>query len=152
MSPACPFITEHLYQNLKKLSAPHALDGSIHYQMLPQVNESLINVGIEEAVANMTSVIRLGRTIRDQKVRLPSKNNLLLKRFNKGSAREISPSRSRRHSPRASLVGPGRHARALHQGAAERAQGHFHHRQKGIWRRVACRAPDSSSWQATGQG
>jgi len=67
MSPACPFITEHLYQNLKKLSAPHALDGSIHYQMLPQVNESLINVGIEEAVANMTSVIRLGRTIRDQK-------------------------------------------------------------------------------------
>ena len=89
MSPACPFITEHLYQNLKRIRAPHALDGSNHYQfrgiyfvshyfkiqilypynkMLPEVNEQLINVEIEEAVANMTNVIRLGRTIRDQKV------------------------------------------------------------------------------------
>ena len=68
MSPACPFITEHLYQNLKRIRAPHALDGSIHYQMLPEVNDQLINVEIEEAVANMTNVIRLGRTIRDQKV------------------------------------------------------------------------------------
>ena len=72
MSPACPFITEHLYQNLKRIRAPHALDGSIHYQMLPEVNDQLINVEIEEAVANMTNVIRLGRTIRDQKVKFLS--------------------------------------------------------------------------------
>ena len=68
MAPACPFITEHLYQNLKKLRPAHATDGSIHFQMIPEVDESLINLDIEDAVANMTNVIKLGRTIRDQKV------------------------------------------------------------------------------------
>ena len=69
MAPACPFITEHLYQNLKKLRPAHATDGSIHFQMIPEVDESLINLDIEDAVANMTNVIKLGRTIRDQKVK-----------------------------------------------------------------------------------
>ena len=70
MSPACPFITEKLYQNLKKLRPSSKNDGSIHFQMIPEVDQSLISEEIEEAVANMTNVIKLARTIRDQNVRL----------------------------------------------------------------------------------
>ena len=69
MSPCTPFLTEHLYQNLRRLKPSHPTDGSIHFQMMPDVDESLIKLDIERAVGNMTSVIQLGRTIRDRKVR-----------------------------------------------------------------------------------
>ena len=69
MSPATPFLTEHLYQNLRRLKPAHPTDGSIHFQMMPDVNEALIKIDIERAVDNMTNVIQLGRTIRDRKVR-----------------------------------------------------------------------------------
>ena len=67
MAPCTPFLTEHLYQNLRRLKAPHPQDGSIHFQMMPEVNEDVIKVEIERAVGNMTNVIQLGRTIRDRK-------------------------------------------------------------------------------------
>lgn len=49
MAPACPFITEKLYQNLKKLrpTGSVANDGSIHFQMIPEIDQSLINLEIE---------------------------------------------------------------------------------------------------------
>ena len=99
MAPACPFITEHLYQNLKKLRPSHATDGSIHFQMIPEVDESLINLDIEDAVANMTNVIKLGRTIRDQKV----KNNDIVGtniNFFLEFTRKVSVTRSRSYSTR----------------------------------------------------
>ena len=67
MAPCTPFLTEHLYQNLRRLKAPHSQDGSIHFQMMPEVNEDVIKLEIERAVGNMTNVIQLGRTIRDRK-------------------------------------------------------------------------------------
>ncbi|XP_077181831.1 isoleucine--tRNA ligase, cytoplasmic [Paroedura picta] len=71
MAPYTPFITELMYQNLKTLIDPASVQekntDSIHYLMLPQVREDLIDKNIESAVSRMQSVIELGRVIRDRK-------------------------------------------------------------------------------------
>ncbi|XP_062977279.1 isoleucine--tRNA ligase, cytoplasmic [Elgaria multicarinata webbii] len=71
MAPYTPFITELMYQNLKTLIDPACVQekntDSIHYLMLPQVREDLIDKNIESAVSRMQSVIELGRVIRDRK-------------------------------------------------------------------------------------
>ncbi|XP_051931486.1 isoleucine--tRNA ligase, cytoplasmic [Hippocampus zosterae] len=76
MAPFTPFITEMMYQNLRNLVDLAALEekdtGSIHYLMLPQLRENLIDKRIENAVSQMQSVIELGRVIRDRKT-LPVK-------------------------------------------------------------------------------
>uniref|UniRef100_A0A3Q3WFY6 Isoleucine--tRNA ligase, cytoplasmic n=1 Tax=Mola mola TaxID=94237 RepID=A0A3Q3WFY6_MOLML len=76
MAPFTPFITEMIYQNLRHLIDPDSVEekdtSSIHYLMLPQVRESLIDKRIESAVSQMQSVIELGRVIRDRKT-LPIK-------------------------------------------------------------------------------
>ncbi|XP_045932219.1 isoleucine--tRNA ligase, cytoplasmic [Micropterus dolomieu] len=76
MAPFTPFITEMMYQNLRHLIDPASVEekdsGSIHYLMLPQVRESVIDKRIESAVSQMQSVIELGRVIRDRKT-LPVK-------------------------------------------------------------------------------
>uniref|UniRef100_A0A4W4E0E3 Isoleucine--tRNA ligase, cytoplasmic n=2 Tax=Electrophorus electricus TaxID=8005 RepID=A0A4W4E0E3_ELEEL len=76
MAPFTPFITEMMYQNLRHLIDPASVEekdpGSIHYLMLPQVREALIDSRIESAVSRMQSVIELGRVIRDRKT-LPVK-------------------------------------------------------------------------------
>ncbi|XP_054866468.1 LOW QUALITY PROTEIN: isoleucine--tRNA ligase, cytoplasmic [Amphiprion ocellaris] len=76
MAPFTPFITEMMYQNLRHLIDPASVEekdsGSIHYLMLPQVRETLIDKRIESAVSQMQSVIELGRVIRDRKT-LPVK-------------------------------------------------------------------------------
>ncbi|XP_041836147.1 isoleucine--tRNA ligase, cytoplasmic [Melanotaenia boesemani] len=76
MAPLTPFITEMMYQNLRNLIDPASVEekdnSSIHYLMLPQVRESLIDKRIESAVSQMQSVIELGRVIRDRKT-LPVK-------------------------------------------------------------------------------
>lgn len=76
MAPFTPFITEMMYQNLRHLIDPACVEekdsSSIHYLMLPQVREGLIDKRIERAVSQMQSVIELGRVIRDRKT-LPVK-------------------------------------------------------------------------------
>lgn len=76
MAPFTPFITEMMYQNLCHLIDPASVEekdaSSIHYLMLPQVRENLIDKRIESAVSQMQSVIELGRVIRDRKT-LPVK-------------------------------------------------------------------------------
>ncbi|NXU53557.1 SYIC protein, partial [Turnix velox] len=71
MAPYTPFITELMYQNLKTLIDPSSVQEknteSIHYLMLPQVREDLIDKKIESAVSCLQSVIELGRVIRDRK-------------------------------------------------------------------------------------
>ncbi|XP_054693934.1 isoleucine--tRNA ligase, cytoplasmic isoform X2 [Grus americana] len=71
MAPYTPFITELMYQNLKTLIDPTSVQEknteSIHYLMLPQVREDLIDKKIESAVSCLQSVIELGRVIRDRK-------------------------------------------------------------------------------------
>uniref|UniRef100_A0A3B3U9B0 Isoleucine--tRNA ligase, cytoplasmic n=1 Tax=Poecilia latipinna TaxID=48699 RepID=A0A3B3U9B0_9TELE len=76
MAPFTPFITEMMYQNLRHLIDPASVEekdsNSIHYLMLPQVRDNLIDKRIESAVSQMQSVIELGRVIRDRKT-LPVK-------------------------------------------------------------------------------
>ncbi|XP_015256074.1 PREDICTED: isoleucine--tRNA ligase, cytoplasmic [Cyprinodon variegatus] len=76
MAPFTPFITEMMYQNLRHLIDPASVEekdsNSIHYLMLPQVRDNLIDKRIENAVSQMQSVIELGRVIRDRKT-LPVK-------------------------------------------------------------------------------
>ena len=48
---------------------------SVHFLMIPEVKENLIDHEIERSVARMQSVIELGRIIRDRKA-LPIKVHL----------------------------------------------------------------------------
>ncbi|KAG1682597.1 Isoleucine--tRNA ligase, cytoplasmic [Nymphon striatum] len=73
MSPFTPFLTEHMYQNLRHLvSDQKSNEESVHYLMMPVVRSSLIDFKIENSVSHMQSVIELGRVIRDRKT-LPIK-------------------------------------------------------------------------------
>ncbi|ODN00370.1 Isoleucine--tRNA ligase, cytoplasmic [Orchesella cincta] len=71
MAPFTPFITEHIYQNLRRVmkkipDTKH--DESIHFLMLPDPQEWLIDQEIEQAVEGMQKVIELGRQARDRRV------------------------------------------------------------------------------------
>uniref|UniRef100_H2Z863 Isoleucine--tRNA ligase, cytoplasmic n=1 Tax=Ciona savignyi TaxID=51511 RepID=H2Z863_CIOSA len=96
MAPFTPFLTEHMYQNLKRIVPGLKSVDSVHYNMMSQpvihtfgkkvpnkliscffiiphlFRESLISVKIEKAVSRMQSVIELARVIRDRKT-MPTK-------------------------------------------------------------------------------
>ncbi|XP_064632700.1 isoleucine--tRNA ligase, cytoplasmic-like [Lineus longissimus] len=76
MAPFIPFLTEHMYQRLKMVMDPESMKdqetASIHFLMLPEPRETLIDTHIESAVSKMQAVIELGRIVRDRKT-LPVK-------------------------------------------------------------------------------
>merc|ERR1712012_1418672 len=69
MAPFTPFLTETMYQQLKKkcpqFKGPNF--ASVHYLMLPQAREDLIYEDVERAVARMQAIVDLGRVLRDRK-------------------------------------------------------------------------------------
>merc|ERR1712241_538711 len=69
MAPFTPFLTETMYQTLRKkcpqFSGPNF--ASVHFLMIPQASENLIYEDVERAVARMQSVGDLGRVLRDRK-------------------------------------------------------------------------------------
>lgn len=65
MAPFSPFITEYMYQYIRKLMKESG--DSVHYLMLPKPNHFLIKHNIERAVSRMQSVIELGRVLRERK-------------------------------------------------------------------------------------
>lgn len=70
MAPFIPFLTEYMYQNMKNVietSAKPEEVASVHFLMLPQAHEDLIDAEIEQSVSYMQNVIDLGRIIRDRK-------------------------------------------------------------------------------------
>lgn len=67
MAPFTPFLTESMYQNLKKLVPEEEREDSVHYLMIPEYDESRVNLQIERSVARMQQVVEVGRTIRDRK-------------------------------------------------------------------------------------
>ncbi|XP_067934443.1 isoleucine--tRNA ligase, cytoplasmic-like [Watersipora subatra] len=71
MAPFTPFLSETMYQNLKKVVAGVTLE-SVHFLMLPKVKEELIDTEIERAVCRLQSVIELARVSRDKRT-LPVK-------------------------------------------------------------------------------
>ncbi|CAO3627490.1 unnamed protein product [Cunninghamella echinulata] len=70
MAPFTPFLTENMYQTLKKfLPADESVvdDRSIHFLDFPTVREEYFDPEIERSVGRMQAVIELGRTIRERK-------------------------------------------------------------------------------------
>ena len=69
MASFTPFLTEMMYQQLKKkvpsFSGPDFK--SVHYLLLPAARKDLIHVDIERAVSRMQTVVDLGRVLRDRK-------------------------------------------------------------------------------------
>jgi isoleucyl-tRNA synthetase len=78
-APFIPFLTESMYQRLKKYlgetNASKIEYASIHYLLVPDVNELLIDPATEKLVGVMQKVILLGRVIRDRET-LPLRHPL----------------------------------------------------------------------------
>ena len=76
MAPFIPFLTEYMYQNLKKLLESSSKLGSdirsVHFLSMPKPRDALIDTEIEAAVSRMQTVIEMGRLVRDRKT-LPTK-------------------------------------------------------------------------------
>jgi isoleucyl-tRNA synthetase len=67
MAPFTPFLAEHLYQELAKLTGHGApKPPSVHLCSYPDPEESLIQPRLEEAVSRMQQVILLGRQRREE--------------------------------------------------------------------------------------
>ncbi|XP_077485922.1 isoleucyl-tRNA synthetase [Amblyomma americanum] len=70
MAPFTPFLTELMYQNLRHLFSELSCKEdarSIHYLMLPEPRNELIEEVVERSVSRMQTVIELGRIVRDRK-------------------------------------------------------------------------------------
>merc|ERR1719228_2535939 len=69
MAPFTPFLTENMFQQLRKKVPQlcHANSASVHYLMLPTAREDLIYEDVERAVARMQAIVDLGRILRDRK-------------------------------------------------------------------------------------
>lgn len=76
MAAFTPFLTEFMYQKQKRFLPKDEVKDSVHYLMLPEVDESLIDNAVERRVARMQTVIELGRVLRDRKT-LPLKYPLM---------------------------------------------------------------------------
>ena len=66
-APFTPFLTEFMFQKLRKFLPAASNMDSIHYQMIPDACVELIDEKIEHAVSCMQTVIELGRVVRDRK-------------------------------------------------------------------------------------
>lgn len=68
-APFTPFLTENMYQRLRKFAQGFDTDefASVHYVMIPQPRLDLVNEDIERSVTRMQTVVELGRVVRDRK-------------------------------------------------------------------------------------
>ncbi|OEH78111.1 putative isoleucine-tRNA synthetase [Cyclospora cayetanensis] len=69
MAPMTPFLSEYLYQALRKaLPSGHPLlADSVHFLLLPLPNDKLRDTKVEQRMTRMQSVIVMGRTLRERK-------------------------------------------------------------------------------------
>lgn len=69
MAPITPFLSEHIYQNMRNGLAEdsESLAQSIHFTQIPNFEQSLLNEKTEETVKRMQSAIETGRVVRDDK-------------------------------------------------------------------------------------
>ncbi|KAH0789139.1 isoleucine--tRNA ligase, cytoplasmic [Histomonas meleagridis] len=81
MAPFTPFFSEYSYQNLKPGLEDSEKVDSVHFLMLPQSNQDLIDTSIERQVGFMQSAIRIARAVRDKKriqIRRPLKELIIV--------------------------------------------------------------------------
>lgn len=75
-APVTPFFSEYVYQNMRKYhkdskdtslaeDAPFRA-ASVHYLMIPEVNENLVSVEVEESVKYLQRIVNTHRNIRDR--------------------------------------------------------------------------------------
>jgi len=69
MAPVTPFITEFFYQRLRVLQPENEREDSVHFLEYPNTVEAALNPRIMEKVANMQSIILLGRTARERRTK-----------------------------------------------------------------------------------
>lgn len=84
LAPICPFITEHLYQNLMNTT------DSVHLTDFPEANKSLINLEVNQKMTDLQALTNLGLAIRGReklRVRQPLRSATVTLDFDE-SARE----------------------------------------------------------------
>lgn len=66
MSPIVPFLTEHMYQNMKKCVRENGKynQDSIHHLVIPKVIDNFKNEEINEAMLTTMSIIETARKLR----------------------------------------------------------------------------------------
>lgn len=64
MAPFCPLFSEHIYSNLKCIAEPSERMASVHFLMIPDVDSSKIDIGVEATVSYIQNIIILGRKAR----------------------------------------------------------------------------------------
>lgn len=70
MAPITPFVTERVWQDLFVATDPQAPE-SVHLAEWPEVDESLLDADLEDAMASVRRVVELGRAARaESKVRI----------------------------------------------------------------------------------
>ena len=90
-APVTPFFSEYVYNNLRIYHKDHkneslALDAefrspSVHYLMIPETNEDLIDTTVETAIDLMQRIVESARKLRDQdklNLKLPLKELLVV--------------------------------------------------------------------------
>ena len=90
MAPFSPFLSEHIFQELKKFG--ELKEVSVHHCTYPTQNEDFIDANLEDAVGRMQQIILLGRQKRNKtsiKVKTPL-SQLTIIHKNKDLLREIS--------------------------------------------------------------
>jgi len=87
MAPFAPFLSEHMYQNLRWCLPEQQREDSVHYFPYPSASDlQQPHDDIEEAMAPMRVVIELGRTAREKKklpLKLPLRQLLVLHKSRK---------------------------------------------------------------------
>lgn len=63
LAPVLPFLTEHIYQGLVVEHDPDAV-ASVHHRDFPVANQAIIDPALEESMAIVREVVRLGRNLR----------------------------------------------------------------------------------------
>ena len=71
-APFTPFLTEHMYQNLRKVLPDTVETCSVHFLSYPTPNQSYLNDAVERRMSRMQTVIELGRVARERRT-LPVK-------------------------------------------------------------------------------
>lgn len=66
MAPFTPFLADTMYYYLKPALPQEQQEDTVHFDMVPDVDESSRDESIERAVAAMQLVVETGRTARDQ--------------------------------------------------------------------------------------
>ena len=88
MSPHVPFLTEHMFQNMRLVIAPQSKlnQDSIHHVMIADFNEKLFDEKINREMTDVMSIIETARKLREHKKISLKQPIMLLTVVNKSQA------------------------------------------------------------------